>query len=75
MGWETHQIGLELGDINVQGPVEAKGCRQGRHNLGHKTIQVGVSGALDVQIAATNVIKGFVVEAKGAVGVFQQRVR
>ena len=69
-----HQVGLELGDIDVQGAVEAERGGERRDDLGDQTVQVGVGGALDVQVAAADVVDGFVVEHDGDVGVLQQRV-
>ena len=70
-----HQVGLELGDIHVQGAVEAEGGGQGRHHLRNETVQVGVGGSLDVQAAAAYVVQGLVIQAEGAVSVLQEGVR
>merc|ERR1719197_756907 len=59
-----HQVGLELGHIDVQGG----------DNLSDEAVQVGVRRALDVQGAAADVVHGLVVEHDGNVGVLQQRV-
>ena len=45
-----HQVRLELGDVDVQGPVEAQAGRQGADDLGDQAVQVGVGRALDVQV-------------------------
>ena len=56
-----HQVGLELSDIDVQGTVETQRGRQGRDDLSDQAVQVGVRGALDVQVAAADVVQGLVV--------------
>ena len=50
--WVGHQVGLELGQIDVQSAVEAKGGGDGGHYLAHQAVEVGVGGALDVQVAS-----------------------
>jgi len=70
-----HQVGLELRKIDVEGTIETKRCGQRRHNLGNKSVQVGVGRALDVEVATAHIVQGLVIKAEGAVGVLQQRVR
>jgi len=72
--WIRDQVGLEFGDINVQGTVESQGCGQGRDDLGNKSVQVGVGGSLDVQVSSADIVDGFVIQHDGNVGVLQQRV-
>ena len=60
-----HQVGLELGKIHVQGTVETEGGGQGGHNLADETVEVGVGGALDVEVAAAHVVEGLVIKAEG----------
>ena len=69
--WVGHQVGLELSEIHVQGTVEPEGSRDGRHDLTNQTVQVGVAGALDVQVTAADVVDGLIVYHEGAVRVFQ----
>ncbi len=69
-----HQVGLELRDIDVEGTIETKGGRQGRDNLSDQPVQVGVGGALDIEVTTADVIEGLVVDLVGDIGVFQQRV-
>merc|ERR1719487_1258661 len=69
-----HQVGLELRDIDVQGTVEPQGRRQRRYDLGDQTVQVGVGRALDVQVAAADVVQRLVVDLVGHIGVLQQGV-
>jgi hypothetical protein len=69
-----HQVGLELGDIHVQGTIETQRGGQRGHDLGNQSVQVGVGGSLNVQVAAAHVVQGLVIQAESAVGVLQQRV-
>ena len=55
------QVGLELRDVDVEGAIETEGGRQGRNRLGDEAVQVGVGGALDVEVATANVVQSFVV--------------
>ena len=69
--WVGHQVGLELGQIHVEGTIEAQGGGDGGHDLADQTVEVGVGGALDVQVTAADVVDGLVVDHEGAVGVLQ----
>jgi len=69
-----HKVGLELGDIDVEGTIETQRRSQGRDNLSNQPVQVGVGRALNVQVAAAHIVQGLVIKAEGAVGVLQQRV-
>uniref|UniRef100_T1DPG7 Putative secreted protein n=1 Tax=Anopheles aquasalis TaxID=42839 RepID=T1DPG7_ANOAQ len=70
-----YQIGLELRQIDVQGTVEAQRGRDRRHNLTDQSVQVGVGRALDVQVAAADIVDGLVVDHERAVGMLQGGVR
>ena len=69
--WVWHQVGLELGQVHVQGSVEAQRGGDGADDLADETVQVGVGRALDVQVAAADVVDGLVVDHEGAVRVLQ----
>ena len=69
-----HQVGLELGKIHVEGTIEAQGGSEGRHHLGNKSVQVGVGGALNVQVASAHIVQSLVIKAEGAVGVLKESV-
>ena len=56
-----HQVRLEFRDVDIQGSVEAKAGGQRADDLGDQAVQVGVGRALDVQVAATNVVQGLIV--------------
>ena len=47
-----HQVGLKLGQIDVEGAIEAERSRDWRHNLADETVQVGVRRALNVQVTS-----------------------
>jgi len=69
-----HKVGLELGDIDVQGTIETERSSQRGHNLGNQSVKVGVGGALNVEVAAAHIVQGLVIKAEGAVGVLKQRM-
>lgn len=67
-----NQVGLELGDINVQGTIETKRGGQGRNDLGNQTIQVGVGRLGDIELTSANIVESLVVQACSAVSVLQE---
>jgi pheromone shutdown protein TraB len=50
-----HQVGLELGQVDVQRAVEAERRGERRDDLADQTVQVGVRRALDVEVATAQV--------------------
>merc|ERR1712100_128732 len=70
-----HQVGLELCEIHVESAIESERSSDGGDNLSNETIQVGVRWSLDVKIATTDVVDGFVVDHESAVRVLQGGVR
>jgi hypothetical protein len=70
-----HQVGLELRQIDVEGTVEAQRGRDRADDLSDQTVQVGVGGALDVEVTTADVVDGLVVDHEGAVGVLEGGVR
>merc|ERR1712195_159340 len=69
-----HQVGLELGDVNVEGTIESERSGQGGDHLRDKTVQVGVGRTLNVQASTADVVDGLVVEHDSDVSVLEQRV-
>jgi len=69
------QIGLELGQVNVESTVESERGGDGRHDLTNESVQVGVGGSLDVQVSSADVVDGLVVDHEGAVRVLEGGVR
>ncbi|WVZ23796.1 hypothetical protein V8G54_002340 [Vigna mungo] len=69
-----HKVGLELGDVDVDGAIEPEGGGQGRNDLRDEAVQVGVSGSLDVEGSPADVVDGFIVQEDSHVGVLQEGV-
>mmetsp|Transcript_35174 Transcript_35174/g.57350 ORF Transcript_35174/g.57350 Transcript_35174/m.57350 type:complete len:429 (-) Transcript_35174:15-1301(-) len=67
-----HEVGLELGHVHVKGTVETEGGREGGGDLGDESVEVGVGGTLDVEVAFADFVEGLVVKAEGTVRVFQK---
>jgi len=72
--WVRHQVGLEFSDINVEGTVESEGGGEGRDDLGDQSVQVGVGGALDIEVSTADIVTGLVVEHDSDVGVLKEGV-
>merc|ERR1711935_1301771 len=69
-----HQVGLELGDVHVQGTVETERRGEGGDDLSDQPVEVGVGRALNVEGATADVVHGLVIDEDGDVGVLEQRV-
>jgi hypothetical protein len=69
-----HQVGLELGQVDVERAVEPERGGDGRDDLGNETVQVGVRGPLNVQVAPADVVDGLVVDHERAVRVLESGV-
>ena len=69
-----HQVGLELGNVHVEGTIETEGGGQGGDDLGDEAVQVGVGGTLDVEGAPADVVHSLVVKHDSDVRVLQQGV-
>jgi len=72
--WVWHQVGLELGDIDVEGSIESEGGSQGGDNLGDESVQVGVGWSLDVEVSSADVINGFVIDHDSNIGMLEEGV-
>jgi len=72
--WVWHQVGLELGDIDVEGTVESEGSGQRGDNLGNESVQVGVGWSLNVEVSSADIVDGLVIEDDGDIGVLKKRV-
>merc|ERR1719201_3116069 len=70
-----HEVRLELRDVGVEGAVEAERRRERRGHLGEEAVEVRVRRALDVEVAAADVVEGLVVEGERHVRVLEERVR
>jgi len=69
-----HQVGLELGDIDVKGTIESEGGSQGRDDLSDESVQVGVGGSLDIEVSSADIVDGLVVDHDGDIGVLKEGV-
>ena len=72
--WVWHQVGLEFSNIDVKGTVESEGGSERGDDLGNESVQVGVGGALNVEVAAADIVDGLVVEHDGDIGVLEEGV-
>merc|ERR1719446_1146475 len=70
-----HEVGLELGDVDVERAVEAERRGERRAHLRDEAVEVGVRRALDVEVAAADVVERLVVHAERHVRVLEERVR
>jgi len=68
------QVGLELGDVHIEGTVEAERGSEGRGDLGNKPVEVGVGGPLNVEGAAADVIESLVVDEEVHIAVLEEGV-
>ena len=72
--WVRHQVGLELGHIDVESTVESERGGEGGDDLRDQSVQVGVRGSLNVEVSAANIVDGLVVEHDSDVGVLEEGV-
>jgi hypothetical protein len=72
--WIWDQVGLELGDIDVQGTVESEGGSQGGDDLSDQSVEVGVGWSLNVEVSSADVIDGLVVKHDGDISVLEEGV-
>ena len=56
LNFSTYQVGLELSKIDVKGTIESERSGDGRDDLTDETVQVGVGGALDVEVTSADVV-------------------
>ena len=69
--WVGHQVGLELVQVNVQGAIKPERGSDGGDNLTDQPVKISVGWPVNVQVSATNIVDGFVVDHEGTVRVFQ----
>jgi hypothetical protein len=72
--WVGHEVGLELGHIDVEGTIESEGGSERRDNLGDESVEVSVGGSLNVEVSAGNIVDSLVVEHDGDIGVLEEGV-
>ena len=68
------EVGLEFGDIDVEGTIESEGGGQRGDNLGDESVEVGVGGSLDVEVSSADIVDGLVVDHDGDIGVLKEGV-
>jgi hypothetical protein len=66
-----NEVRLELSKIHVESTIEAERGGDGGDDLTNETIQVRVGGALNVEVATADIVKGLVVDHEGTVGVLE----
>jgi len=72
--WVWDQIGLEFGDIDVEGTIETEGSGKGGDNLSDKSVQVGVGWSLDIELTSADIVDGLVVEHDSDISVLKEGV-
>jgi len=72
--WVGDEVGLEFGDIDVQGTIESEGSSQRGDDLGDESVQVGVGGSFDIELSSADIVDGFVVDHGSDIGVLQEGV-
>lgn len=71
---ERHQVGLEFGQVDIKGTIEAEAGSNRADHLSDQAIEVLKAGARNVQIAAADIVNGLVIHQEGAVGVLDGAV-
>ena len=66
-----HKVGLELGQVHVEGSIKPEGGGDGGDDLTDESVEVGVGGPLYVQVPPADVVDGLVVHHEGTVSVLQ----
>jgi len=69
--WVWHQVGLELGNINVQSTIESEGGSEGGDDLGNESVQVGIGWSLDIEVSSADIVYGLVIKDNGNISVLQ----
>ena len=69
-----NEIRLKLCQIRVERSVVAQTGCCGRHHLGHDAIQIQIARSLDLQLSATDVPHGLVVQHEVHVNILQKGV-
>merc|ERR1711985_158368 len=72
--WVWDQVGLELGNIDVEGTIESEGGSEGGDDLSNESVQVGVGWSLDIEVSSADIVNGLVIKDNGNISVLQKRV-
>jgi hypothetical protein len=66
-----NQVGLELVQIDVKRTIETKRSSDGGNDLSDQTVQVGVGGTLNVQVATADIVDSLVVNHESNIRVLK----
>ena len=66
-----NQISLEFSQVDIEGTIESEGSGDGGYDLTNKPVEVGVGWSFDIQVSATNVVDGFVINHESTVRVLK----
>ena len=66
-----HKVGLELGQVHVEGSIKPEGGGDGGDDLTDESVEVRVGGPLYVQVPPADVVDGLVVHHEGTVSVVE----
>jgi len=66
------QVGLELSDIDVQSTIESQGSGQGGDNLSNESVEVGVSGSLNIEGSSADIVDGLVIKHNSDVSMLKK---
>ena len=64
-----HEVGLKLGQVDIESTIKPQTRSDGAHNLCDQTVQMLVIWTRDVKVAATDIIDRLVVNQESAVRV------
>merc|ERR1712055_487383 len=68
------QVGLELGQVDVESSIESQRGSDRGDDLADQTVEVGVGWSVNVEIAAADVVDSLIIDHEGAVRVLQRGV-
>lgn len=70
--WEGNQIDSQLSQVRVQLSGESQAASDTTHSDGDQMVQISVSGGGQLQSSETDIIKSFIIDDHGFIGVFNQ---
>ena len=70
-----HQIGLKLGQVDIERAVKTQRGRDGGDDLCNETIHVRVRWTIHVQVAPANVVYGLIVDHESTIRMLQCSMR
>lgn len=69
-----HQVGLEFGQVDIEGAIEAEAGRNGADNLRDQTVEMLKAGTRNIQVAAADIVYRLVIHQESTVGVLNGAV-